>query len=155
ISEGIGSRLEFVTTAETPEVEIELLKGKGKEKEIEVVNLEEIVDVKGWKALGNRLSQFKVTKVKPLEEPEDNSASAEDDNEATGTAKGTESPKKKNQATKKMTSSRLLKKTAKQPSSVSQKKSPQGRSSTGSPQKQKAHPKKSSKPTSLAKTKKK
>lgn len=95
ISEGIGSRLEFVTTAETPEVEIELLKGKGKEKESEVVNLEEIVDVKGWKALGNRLSQFKVTKVKPLEEPEDNSASAEDDNEATGTAKGTESPKKK------------------------------------------------------------
>ncbi|MFN7330110.1 MAG: DNA gyrase/topoisomerase IV subunit A, partial [Bacteroidota bacterium] len=74
ISEGIGSRLEFVTTAETPEVEIELLKGKGKEKESEVVNLEEIVDVKGWKALGNRLSQFKVTKVKPLDEPEDNSA---------------------------------------------------------------------------------
>lgn len=95
ISEGIGSRLEFVTTAETPEVEIELLKGKGKEKESEVVNLEEIVDVKGWKALGNRLSQFKVTKVKPLEEPEDNSASAEDDNEAAGTGKGAESPKKK------------------------------------------------------------
>jgi topoisomerase-4 subunit A len=89
ISEGIGSRLEFVTTAETPEVEIEMVKGKGKEKESEVVNLEEIVDVKGWKALGNRLSQYKVTKVKPLEEPEDASASPDDD-EATGTDKGTD-----------------------------------------------------------------
>jgi topoisomerase-4 subunit A len=94
ISEGIGSRLEFVTTSDTPEVEIEMLKGKGKEKESEVVNLEEIVDVKGWKALGNRLSQFKVTKVKPLEEPEDTSGSGDDD-EATGTGKGAESPKKK------------------------------------------------------------
>ncbi|MCW5912839.1 MAG: DNA gyrase/topoisomerase IV subunit A [Cyclobacteriaceae bacterium] len=98
ISEGIGSRLEFVTTSETPEVEIEVVKGKGKEKETEVVNLEDLIDVKGWKALGNRLSQNKVTKVKPIEEPEDTGLEEGDDNEAakaTVTGKGSESPKKK------------------------------------------------------------
>jgi len=64
ISEGIGSRLEFVTTSEDPEIEMEVVKGKGKDKETEIVNLEDIIDLKGWKAMGNRLSQFKVTKVK-------------------------------------------------------------------------------------------
>lgn len=82
ISEGIGSRLEFVTTSDTPEVEIEVVKGKGKDKETEVINLEEIIDVKGWKALGNRLSQFKVTKVRPLEDAEDASTEAEEEVEA-------------------------------------------------------------------------
>lgn len=100
ISEGIGSRLEFVTTTESPELEIEVVKGKGKDKEIEVVNLEDLIDVKGWKALGNRLSQYKVTKVKPVEDPEDTGLEeGDDDNElmekATGTGKGAESPKKK------------------------------------------------------------
>ncbi|MFM7856094.1 MAG: hypothetical protein ACKO96_30285, partial [Flammeovirgaceae bacterium] len=97
ISEGIGSRLEYVTTVESPEVEIELIKNKNKEKETELVNLEELIDIKGWKSVGNRLSQFKVTKVKPLEEPEENSDAEEDatDEKATGTGKGAESPKKK------------------------------------------------------------
>jgi topoisomerase-4 subunit A len=71
ISEAIGSRLEFVTTSDTPEVEVEVVKGKGKEKETEIINLEDVIDVKGWKALGNRLSQHKVLKVKPVEEPEE------------------------------------------------------------------------------------
>jgi len=99
ISEGIGSRLEFVTTSDTPEIEVELVKGKGKEKETETVNLEEIVDVKGWKALGNRLSQHKVTKVKPMEEEDSGPEDSEDEelveSKATGTGKGTGSPKKK------------------------------------------------------------
>lgn len=102
ISEGIGSRLEFVTTSDTPEVEVELVKGKGKDKETEVVNLEDIIDVKGWKAMGNRLSPYKVTKVKLVEELEDTGLEDGDDNElveasekATGTGKGAESPKKK------------------------------------------------------------
>jgi topoisomerase-4 subunit A len=95
IAEGIGSRLEFATTSDTPEIEVELVKGKGKEKETEVMNLEEIVDVKGWKALGNRLSQFKVTKVKPIEEPEDSGTEETEDDEATETVKGSQSSKKK------------------------------------------------------------
>jgi topoisomerase-4 subunit A len=43
ISEGIGSRLEFVTLSDSPEVEVEVVKGKGKEKETEVINLEDII----------------------------------------------------------------------------------------------------------------
>jgi topoisomerase-4 subunit A len=92
ISEGIGSRLEFVTTSDTPEVEVEIQKGKS--KETEVMNLEDIIDVKGWKALGNRLSQNKVTKVRSTEEPDESGASESDDDEATET-KGSLSPKKK------------------------------------------------------------
>ncbi len=79
ISEGIGSRLEFVTTSETPELEIEVVKGKGKDKETEVVNLEDLIDVKGWKALGNRLSQYKITKVRPVLDAEDTIVEVEDE----------------------------------------------------------------------------
>ncbi len=100
ITEGIGSRLEFVSTADSPEVEVETVKGKGKDKEVEVVNLEDVIDVKGWKALGNRLSPFKVTKVKPLEDQEDTSPEDGDDDHdlvddsATETNRS-QSPKKK------------------------------------------------------------
>ncbi len=85
ISEGIGSRLEFVTTSDNPEVEVELVKGKGKEKETEVINLEDIIDLKGWKAMGNRLSQHKVTKVKPVD---DGDTGLEEETEDPGTRPG-------------------------------------------------------------------
>ena len=71
ITESIGSRLVFVTTSETPEVELELIKGKDKQKSREVFNLEDLIDVKGWKALGNRLTQHKILKVILLEEQEE------------------------------------------------------------------------------------
>ena len=90
ISEGIGSRLEFVSTKDSPEVEIELAKGKS--KETEVINLEDIIDVKGWKALGNRLSQHKVTKVRSTEEPEESGNAADDE---VTESKDSQSPKKK------------------------------------------------------------
>lgn len=90
ISEGIGSRLEFVSTKDSPEVEIELAKGKS--KETEVINLEDIIDVKGWKALGNRLSQHKVTKVRSTEEPEEQGNAADDE---VTESKDFQSPKKK------------------------------------------------------------
>jgi len=70
ITEGIGSRLVAVTSSETPEIELEVIKEKGKDKKSSVVNLEELVDIKGWKALGNKLSQYKVTKVTLVEEEE-------------------------------------------------------------------------------------
>ena len=99
ISESIGSRLEYVTTSDEPEVELEVVKGKGKDKELEVINLEDIIDVKGWKAMGNRLSQHKVTKVKAVEEPEDTGLEEGDEEnelvEAAETGKGSQSLKKK------------------------------------------------------------
>ncbi|MFN3840256.1 MAG: DNA gyrase/topoisomerase IV subunit A [Cyclobacteriaceae bacterium] len=68
ISDAIGSRLVLATLSDEPEVELELLKGKAKDKVVEQVNLEDLIDVKGWKALGNRLSQHRVTKVTLLDE---------------------------------------------------------------------------------------
>ena len=56
---------------------------KGKEKKTEVVNLEDLIDVKGWKALGNRLSQDRVLNVRLTEEPEEYAPEeAEEDEEA-------------------------------------------------------------------------
>jgi len=79
ITESIGSRLVLVTTSETPEVELELVKGKEKEKSNEVVNLEDLIDIKGWKALGNRLTQYKVSKVKLVQEQEETGLEEGDD----------------------------------------------------------------------------
>jgi topoisomerase-4 subunit A len=101
ISEGIGSRLAWVTTADEPEVEIEVVKGKGKEKAMEVVSLEDIIDVKGWKAMGNRLSQFKVTKVQDVDDGDKGlETEAEDETQVNGKvteAKSAPSPKKKSE----------------------------------------------------------
>ena len=65
ISESIGSRLVLVTTSETPEIELEVSKEKIKLRQLKSVNLEEIIDVKGWKALGNRLSRIQGFEGKP------------------------------------------------------------------------------------------
>jgi topoisomerase-4 subunit A len=82
ISEAIGSRLVLVTTSDVPEVELEVSKGKGKDKSKEVINLEELIDIKGWKALGNRLTQHKVIKVSLVDELEDTGIEdGDDDNE--------------------------------------------------------------------------
>jgi topoisomerase-4 subunit A len=99
ISETIGSRLILATTSETPEVELEVIKGKGKEKTAETLNLEDLIDIKGWKAQGNKLSQFKVVKVALVQE-EDSGPSDEVENEAEASEpeKENQSPKKKDQA---------------------------------------------------------
>lgn len=97
ISEGIGSRLVVVTTAETPEVEIEVNRGKDKPRKTLTVNLEELVDIKGWKALGNRLSEFKITKINLVQDEEIGleEAGEDDELEATESEKDSQSPKKK------------------------------------------------------------
>jgi topoisomerase-4 subunit A len=100
ISEGIGSRLVVASTAESPEVEIEVQKAKDKPKKIETVSLDEIVDVMGWKALGNRLSEYKITKVNLVQDEETGLEEGDDENENVDSSKVTESedsqsPKKK------------------------------------------------------------
>ncbi|MBS1542912.1 MAG: hypothetical protein JST14_04720, partial [Bacteroidetes bacterium] len=99
ISESIGSHLEFVTTSDSPEVEVDVVKGKGKTKETEVINLEDIIDVKGWKAMGNRLTPHKVVNVRPVTEPEDTGLETEESAEekAAETERGSQSPKKKSE----------------------------------------------------------
>src|SRR5690606_36118884 len=56
---------------------VEISKGKGKGKSVETVNLEEFIEVRGWKALGNKLSSARVVDVRRIAEPE-----APDDDEA-------------------------------------------------------------------------
>ncbi len=100
ISEGIGSRLVAVSTAESPEVEMEVQKSKDKPKKLETVSLDEIVDVMGWKAIGNRISEYKVTKVSLVQDEDTGLEEGDEDNENVDSTKVTESedsqsPKKK------------------------------------------------------------
>lgn len=67
ISEHKKSILTLVSTDKDPQVEIEFRKGKGREKESAIYDFDMLIDVKGWKAIGNKLSQYDVTKVKLLE----------------------------------------------------------------------------------------
>jgi topoisomerase-4 subunit A len=98
ISEGIGSRLLVATTSETPEVEMEVQKAKDKPKKTEVVNLEEIIEIKGWKALGNRLSEYKVSKVNLVQEEETGQEEGEEETAVAEVAEEDQSPKKKLEA---------------------------------------------------------
>jgi topoisomerase-4 subunit A len=86
ITEHKDSKLAFFSSRKTPYVKFHYLKGKDKEKLEAEVKLTEIIDVKGWKALGNRLSQNLVTgKIteaiyeEPEEEIEESEAEERDD----------------------------------------------------------------------------
>ncbi|MFN8438628.1 MAG: DNA gyrase/topoisomerase IV subunit A [Cytophagales bacterium] len=70
IGEAKASELVLISTAESPQVELEVLKGVKKEPDTLIVDLDVIVDVKGWKAMGNRLSQHEVKKIKLLAKTE-------------------------------------------------------------------------------------
>ena len=61
ITDHKDSKLAIFSSKKTPQVKFHYLKGKEKEKLEAEVKLTEIIDVKGWKALGNRLSQNLVT----------------------------------------------------------------------------------------------
>lgn len=64
ISESSGSKLIVASTYDHTKVEVEFIKAKGKDKEVVELLLEELIDVKGWKAIGNKLSPYIVKKVK-------------------------------------------------------------------------------------------
>ncbi len=64
ISEESGSKLYFATQAENPMIKYSYKKGGDKIEE--ELDLESFIDVKGWKALGNKLGEFKILKVQDL-----------------------------------------------------------------------------------------
>jgi topoisomerase-4 subunit A len=74
ISEHKKSTLTVVSTDKDPQLEIEFRKGKGREKESATYDFDMLIDVKGWKAIGNKLSQYDVTKVKLLESKKEEKA---------------------------------------------------------------------------------
>jgi len=63
IHEEAGSKLILLTSGQDPVVRIDLLKGKSQTPETMEQHLQEIVDVKGMKAQGNRLNQHEIKKV--------------------------------------------------------------------------------------------
>jgi len=63
INEEPGSKLVLITAAATPLVQVDVLKGKSRTPETIEQNLADLIDVKGMKAQGNRLSSHEVTRV--------------------------------------------------------------------------------------------
>ncbi|UOG77240.1 DNA gyrase/topoisomerase IV subunit A [Hymenobacter tibetensis] len=63
ISETKGSKLLCATCHPEPQVEIKLQRDKKADKENEKLHLHQFIDVKGWKAMGNKLNYFKVHAV--------------------------------------------------------------------------------------------
>nr|WP_257883350.1 DNA gyrase/topoisomerase IV subunit A [Hymenobacter sp. DG01] len=63
ISETKGSKLLCATCHTEPQVEVKLQRDKKADKETEKFHLHEFIDVKGWKAMGNKLNYFKVHAV--------------------------------------------------------------------------------------------
>ncbi|RDV13958.1 DNA gyrase/topoisomerase IV subunit A [Pontibacter diazotrophicus] len=76
IPETKGSRLEAVSTHPEPLATISFKRDRRSEKETEKLLLSEFIDVKGWKALGNKLNYYKVLdvslpKMEAVEQPDD------------------------------------------------------------------------------------
>ena len=64
ISESSGSKLYYASQRQQPVVKFSFKKGG--EKQEQELNLEDFIDVKGWKALGNKLGEFKILKIEEL-----------------------------------------------------------------------------------------
>ncbi len=67
IADTNGAKLHFATTAEEPVVEVTYKVGS--KKEARKLSLAEFIDVKGWKAQGNKLMEYKVISVKLISSP--------------------------------------------------------------------------------------
>lgn len=65
IGEVKGSKLILATTDAHPRIEVMVEKSKN-DFQKEVVILDEFVDVRGWKALGNKVSNLKIKEIKPI-----------------------------------------------------------------------------------------
>lgn len=93
ITEEPGSKLLLITSASEPKLRLEILKGKTKIPEALEIDLAEAIEVKGMKAMGNRLSQHDVKEMELLEpekEPDDDNDDSDDsdDSEGSGGAGG-------------------------------------------------------------------
>jgi topoisomerase-4 subunit A len=71
ISDESGSKLVLISGAKQPVVKVDQLKGKTEVPETIEINLADLIDVKGMKAMGNRLSAHVVKKVELISEHDD------------------------------------------------------------------------------------
>ena len=72
ISEESGSKLILISGAKNPVVKFEQVKGKSQVAEEVELNLAEAIDVKGMKAMGNRLSPHEVKNIELIAEDDSN-----------------------------------------------------------------------------------
>lgn len=66
ISESKNSVLSIVSTEDAPKVKIEFPKGKYISTPPQEISLDQVIDLKGWKAQGNKLNANKITKISLL-----------------------------------------------------------------------------------------
>lgn len=87
ISEEKGSKLLLVSTDPSPAFEITYRKKGSKENERDIIVFEEFIDVKGWKAVGNKLGYPEIKKIEWKESPgtKEEEAEVPGADEATGT----------------------------------------------------------------------
>jgi len=91
ISDENGSKLIIITGAKSPVVKVDQLRGKEQAPETVEVELATLIDVKGMKAMGNRLTQQLVKKVELLDSAdEDEEPEAIEDEVATEEAEAIE-----------------------------------------------------------------
>src|SRR5690606_33415512 len=76
INEGKDNKLVFVSTLKEPEVVIEKKDKKG-EKSSENLVLSDFIEVKGWKAAGNKIGNQEIVKIIPVAKEEDNGDDSE------------------------------------------------------------------------------
>lgn len=77
ISESPGSKLIIASLAKNPSITINFAKDKKQAPQPQNVNLSDFIDVKGLKAIGNKLTSLKVSEIKLTSGEEDNYAEAE------------------------------------------------------------------------------
>ncbi|TFF40620.1 DNA gyrase/topoisomerase IV subunit A [Mucilaginibacter psychrotolerans] len=88
ISDEPGSKLTLISGAKQPMIKVELLKGKALVPETAELNLTELIDVKGMKAMGNRVSIHQVKSIEPIITDEEDDT----DEDATSQPDGPEDP---------------------------------------------------------------
>ncbi len=71
ISEAEGSRLDLVSTQLSPEIEVNYVKSKNVTNTQELISLDEFIEVRGWKAVGNKLSANKINSIKLVSKDDD------------------------------------------------------------------------------------
>jgi topoisomerase-4 subunit A len=82
ISDEPGSKMVLISGTSQPLVRVEQLKGKEKTPETIEIDLATLIDVKGMKAMGNRLSQHPIKKVELLAENDVEETSIADEKQA-------------------------------------------------------------------------
>jgi topoisomerase-4 subunit A len=67
ISDEKGSKLTIATVDVYPRIELTYKKDNASPAVAEEINLDELTEIRGWKAMGTKLTTFKVQSIKPLE----------------------------------------------------------------------------------------